>query len=745
MSLQVSQRTLSAAEKIEKSPIMVLCIEGLDTKYGTSTIYELIRIGDPGLLIDGTWRIGGQRAIEDQLGILSLGESTSSIRQTLDVDKGRGSTISSMEIGLVDFDLAATQLITPSLLVEDMLGRKCLVYLGFEGVPFSEFNLIFRGRCDDIKSQPGLVKLNLAHSDNKKRQLIAPKTETKITGAVNGIQTNGFVLESVVDLILPSGDSSFTTYMRVDDEIIRYTGLSGNTLTGVVRGQLGTIPGNHDADADIVSFYVLEGPVMILALKIMLSGEALYYVEDVAITNFVGLPDLSSVPNAIYFNGVNIQDVHGLTIGDFVTSTGATSPANNFTLRAITGIVITDDGSYFTVDGAALDLEMTSSAVLKFSSQYNTLPAKLGLGMTPDEVDVLEHEKLHTLYLSAHNYRFYFKDTIENAQDFIEQEIYKPYAAYSIPRRARSSVGYLTQPIPSSDTLTIKAEDVVKPQNLTIRRTTAKAFFNHIVYSWEQDSLEDKFLRGLITRSQTSVDRIPVGAKAMVIKSLGMRDDLQGATLSESSSDRRINRYEFGAEFFENVQLTFGKGFRIEIGDVVVFDPTGLKISDTTTGTRNKETKLYSVENKTMNLKTGEVTIHLVDTSYANAGRYGLFGPSSRIKVGLANNKFVIEPLNAFENHFGINEFQRWTRYTRAGVKIRSVDWTDVFETNILTIQGNTITVVDDMGFTPGDGYIMELADYDYEGVTSQIKLLYLHWQDAVTFPSDGKKQYNYL
>ena len=47
--LNVSQRTLTAAEAIQKTPVLVLCIDGLDTKYGTSIIFELIRIGDPGL------------------------------------------------------------------------------------------------------------------------------------------------------------------------------------------------------------------------------------------------------------------------------------------------------------------------------------------------------------------------------------------------------------------------------------------------------------------------------------------------------------------------------------------------------------------------------------------------------------------------------------------------------------------------------------------------------------------------
>lgn len=745
MSLTVSQRTLTAAEAIQKTPVLVLCIDGLDTKYGTSTIFELIKIGDPGLLIDGTWVIGGQRALDNQEALLSMSDSTNTIRQTLDVDKGRGSTISSMELGLVDFDNKVTELIAPGILVEDILGAKAQVYMGFEGVPFSEFNLIFRGNVDDVKSSPGLVKINLAHPDNKKRQLIAPKTETKITAAINNSQTTGIILEDADEIILPTADSSFVSYVRIEDEIIEFTGITlGNELTGVVRGSLFTTAVSHSIDTDLVSFYTLEGTAMDLALKIMLSNGPEYWVENVEIQNFVQLPDASLVDNAIYFEGVDIQEKYGVTIGDYCTVTGASNGANNFVNRVVTGVIETDSGFYIQVDGAALVTETDSPAVIKFKSQYATLP--IGLGMSPDEVDVAEHLRIQQLFLSSFEYKFYLKESIDNAQDWLEQEIYKPASAYSLPRRARSSVGFMSQPIPSEDSVTITSTDVVKPQNLTIRRTTAKAFFNHIVYKFEQDTLEDKFLRGRINRSQTSLDRIKVGTKALVIQSLGMRESLNAINLADLSSDRRLKRYEFGAEFFENVELTFGKGFRIEIGDVILFDPSGLKVSDIVSGTRDKPVKLFSVENKTMNLKTGQIQLHIVDTSYDNQARYALYGPASRIKVGLSSTQFIIEPIPQLPKTYGTNEWQRWSRFPDVAVKIRSEDFTTrFFQTVITNISGNTITVAGPMGFTPQPGDTMELADYDFASTTAQIKLLYGFMQDAATFPSDGKPQYQYL
>jgi hypothetical protein len=445
MSLSVSQRTLTAAEAIQKTPVLVLCIDGLDTKYGTSTIFELIRIGDPGLLIDGSWVIGGLRALDNQEALLSMSDSTNTIRQTLDVDKGRGSTISSMELGLVDFDNKVTELIAPGLLIEDILGAKAQVFMGFEGVPFSEYNLIFRGNVDDIKSAPGLVKINLAHPDNKKRQLIAPKTETKITAAINNSQTTGIILEDADELISPSADPDFESYVRIEDEIIKFTGITmANELTGVVRGMFNTTAVAHAIDSDLVSFYVLQGTAMQLALKIMLSNGPEYWAENVEIQNFVQLPDASLIDNAIYFEGVDIPEKYGVTVGDFCTVTGASNGANNFVDRTVVGIIETDTGYYIQVDGAALVVETDSAAVIKFKSRFATLP--IGLGMSPDEVDVIEHLRIEQLFLSSFEYKFYLKESIDNAQDWLEQEVYKPASAYSLPRREEAQLDfYLNQ------------------------------------------------------------------------------------------------------------------------------------------------------------------------------------------------------------------------------------------------------------------------------------------------------------
>lgn len=731
MSFTLSTRAQQQASKIVKQPNIVLCIDGVDTCYGSAKILEIIKIGDPGLLIDGSWLIGGFREMENSLTAVDIDKSTSSIKQQLEIDKGRGSSISSMEIGLIDFDEAITRLVSPGVVVDDILGRKAIVYLGFaDNTSFPEdYITIFRGIIDDVKSEQGIIKLNIAHPDQKKRQLIYARSETTLDGAITSGDTTLTVLDTSNFFLRVNGpngspDTSFTSYIRIDDEIISYTGKTATTFTGCSRGQLGTIAAAHDDEAQVDSYYRLQGNSIDLALKIMLSGWQGYYKTGATLTNFVTVGDLSSVANAIFFRDQNIEREYGLTVGDWITTTGASNGANNVTMKEILDIVVDDYGSYLIADGVSFVTELDSAATISFRSQYDSLPN--GLKMSPDEVDVYEHLRVQRLFLSSFDYDFYLKDTIENAGEFIEQQIYKPAGAYSLPRKAQSSVGYFIGPLPSASTITLNDRNVTKPDTLKMRRTINKNFFNTIVYRYEVDPLEDKHLRGRITQSATSLNQIPVGTRALVIEADGMRQSLLGGANALAASNRRIDRYQFGSEFLEGVNITYEYGFNIEIGDVIILDGSRLNLIDTVSGTRGKPAKFFEIINKTLNIKTGGVVLDILDTGFDGFQKYALIGPSSRIKVGLSQTQFIIE--QAYPSVYGAAEHKKWSRFTEARVKVRSADFTTRFaQSFIANISGNTITVDSALGFTPQAGDIMELADHDFTGVTEEIKLLYVH------------------
>lgn len=731
MAFETTIRAQQAAARIVKQPNLVLCIDGIDTKFGAVSLLEVIRIGDPGLFIDGSWVIGGFREIDDQLSALSMDNSTTTIKQQLDIDKGRGSSISSMELGLIDFGGEISRVISPGVVVEDVLGRKAMVYLGFaDNTSFPEdYIVVFRGIVDDIKADQGIVKLNIAHPDQKKRQRVYPLINTQLNGAIDSSQTTITVDGTDGFLVRTSGpdgtpDSSFTSYIRIEDEIIQYTNVTGTQFTGCTRGALGTVAVAHDDEADVDSFYRLQGNSIDLALKLMLSGWQGPYVEDLEVTSFNYIGDGSTVPNTIFFSGINIETNHGIVVGDYITTTGSAVGANNVSVMEVVNVTVDEFGSYIEVDGVSFVDELDSAAVMAIRSQYDTLPN--GFMMSGDEVDIAEHHRVKTLFLASFDYDFYLKDSIESGTEFLEQQIYKPAGSYSLPRKARASVGYFVGPLPNASSILINETNITNPDKLKIRRTINKNFFNTIVYKYEVDPIEDKFLRGKITQSADSLDRIPVGTRALVIEAQGMRTALSGANNATIASNRRIDRFRFGSEFLEGVDITYEYGYNIEIGDIIILDGENLNLLDSSTGEREKPAKFFEIINKSLNIKTGKVTLDILDTSFEGFNKYGLIGPSSRIKSGFSQTQFLIE--EHFNSPFGAAEYKKWERYPGVRVKVRSSDFTTRFAQTFITgISGNTITVADNLGFTPQPGDIMELSDYDFTGVTEQVRLLYVH------------------
>jgi hypothetical protein len=60
-------------------------------------------------------------------------------------------------------------------------------------------------------------------------------------------------------------------YLKIDDEVISYTGKTLTTFTGCVRGQLGTVAAAHGVDAEVVNLAYLAGNALTLALQILTS------------------------------------------------------------------------------------------------------------------------------------------------------------------------------------------------------------------------------------------------------------------------------------------------------------------------------------------------------------------------------------------------------------------------------------------------------------------------------------------
>ncbi len=711
----------------------MLTIDGIDTIFGAATVTEIIRIGDPLLEIGDDWVIGGSQNVADQESLITFEGTSNDISQQLSPDKGAISSISSMKIAMIDKDEVLTRLISPGELVDDVLGRRARVRLGFVGTSYPEdYVTIFRGIIDDIESEQGKVSLNISHPDQKKRNTIYEKAECVLTSAIddNDVTINvDDTTKFLVGITGPDGmvDDSFSGYIKIDDEIIGYAGKTSTSFTGCTRGALNTVAASHADDAEAQSFYRLEGNGIDLALKILFSGWAGPYEEDLAVSNFVRVAGGADVANSMFFESVDLQEEYGVNEGDYISTSGSAEGANNVTLKQIETLEVIDGSTYIVIADVTFVLETDSPAVVDFRSQYDTLPS--GLKMHGDEVDVAAHLLWYRRYLTSFDFDFYIKDTLEG-KEFLEKELYLPMGGYALPRKSRASMGYHSGPLPSDVLITIDDTNCVNADKLKVRRSIGKNFYNTIIYKFDQDSLEDKFLYGYITTNTDSKDRIRVGNKSLMIESTGMRRAIGGLNSAEMAATRLLNRYKYAAEFLDDVKVKFSVGFQIETGDSIILDGTNLNLSDTANSRRGAGPRLYEVINKKLNIKTGEISLSLVDANISLTARYALISPASEIASATDQRNFTIQ--SSFNSQYGANEWRKWKRYIGCGVKIRNDDFSVSGDAIIEDVVGNVITLDANIGFPIVAGYIMELSHYNNQNST--IKLFYTFMTDEAAF-----------
>lgn len=756
MAFDITKAAKLASQKTNLEPQMVLEIDGVETRFGVRVIQKSTRFDDPDIYFDDPGLLfDGKTPLDDQASIISFSEGTAtSIQQQLDPSKGAGSSVSSLQIALVDIDKIATKLVSPGVVVDDVLGRRARVYTGLQDTAFPEdYVTIFRGVIDDIQSGASAVTLTLSSPDQKKRQTLFTK-QTVTVAAVSGSDLT-FSTADAAKIYYDKGDpdGSLSTYLKYGDEyiLVSYNYSTPNTFTIQARAQLGSSmnPDTIVAGKEFEPAYMLEGNVMDLALKLMLSDQDRSpYLDEMPVSSVIDVEG-AIYPNSIFFRGVNMVERYGISVKDAVTLSG---PVNDWKFMgyeswaAIEDISVREDGTLLTLQSDVpftYVVEPDCQSTARFYSFYNVLG--VGLGMKPDEVDIDQHLYLKKTFLSSFSMRFFLDDE-ENMREFIEQELYLPAGAFSIPRKSKASVGLHTGPIPGANAAVITRADVPNPSKLKIRRSLANNFYNTIIYKFDQEigkSGDDSWRAGLIEISQDSLDRVQVGNRSQVIESRGMRTDLNAKNLARQAAQRRLNRYKFGAEYIENFPLTFKKGFNLEIGDVFLLVPDGLGLINTKTGSRQAEPKLYEIINKTLDFKTGAVMLSIIDTNYATQKRYGLISPSSRIRTGISNTRFVIE--QALPSQFGSAEYLKWARFVQSGntigVMIRSADFTTRFaQTQLKSVIGNEIEVTTDLGFTPEGGDWMEFARYDFSGTTDIQKQLYAYMKD--TDFADGGNQY---
>lgn len=816
MATPLSNLAQTKTQETRQKPQLVLEIEGVETRFGLGAIKKYIKIGDPGLLIGDDWVIGGLNDQENQLDAISLDGTTTTIAQQLLQDRGGTSSVSGIQVSLLDVDEEITKLITPGEVVDDVLGRRANVYLGYQDTAFpQDFIQIFAGIIDEVNAGPTII-FNIAHPEQKKRGQVLAQVTTELTEDLNfrseiiqgmlfktrrdvvgsvtveyqdtatagsesiftsatiliigieaGVTTNTQIKKAIenslaalelvtveiqdghdADLIavqpttlldsdlsvpvletkgflLPMASEGFRTYVRIDDEVIEYTGIDSvnGLLTGCTRAAFEdkdsrAFGDHHDVETKVESFYRLQGKAIDICLKMMMSGGPEYFVEDVPVKAINEVEGVGNIPNSLYFDGVNVENKYGLVPGDKATVTGDAIPGNNVTDALIAQVVVTDFGSYVLLDGVTLTDQPLSSASVSFKTKWNVWPEGAGLGMGGDEVDVPQFEDLMATFDTAiFTYDFYIRDTL-TVKDFLDTEVLYPTGAFTLPRKGKVSAGFTSPPIGGVDLKVFSSSNTIKPEQNRVYRGISRYFYNNIVFRFDENVLDEgKFQKGEVTVDADSLNRIKVGNRTLVIDARGLRPSTDTTTIINQLTQRFLDRYKFAAERIK-IQCFYGDAFNADVGDIVAFGGKDLQIPDSRAASRDTRVKLYEIVNKSLNLLSGVVTFDLVDTAFSLTGaRFGVVSPASKIGVGSTASQLKL--VNSYGNEPPRKERVKWEDFIGQDVMIHEEDeageWT-YFE--IRTLQGfqpsdgNVMFVDPPLPSPPGEGAVVEIIPY---------------------------------
>lgn len=706
MALELTTTAKILTNETSIEPNIILDIKGFDIIFGAVKVTKAATIGEF-IIGDGT-KIGGVSPDPKSRDYLQLRGTTNNITQKINQDKGGANSITSFKINLIDKNGELTNLLTPGKKIVDPLGNEATVYWAAqEGKHPQDSVKIFIGIIDRVRFGSGFVEVNISNPNQKLRQDVLPKVNTTLSASIDAVQTS-ITLDSVAGLLLDQ--DLLSTYIKIDNEIIKVGTITGNTLNNCVRAQLNTVANTHSAQADVSSFYRLQGKPVEMGLKMMLSG-ASPIIDTVGRVNQVE-PTLF-IQNALFFTDFNIQEKLGLVVGDLISISGSIIPTNNFTDRQIISFGKTTSGSYLVVNGSDLSTETDVALTASIRSKYNTL--NFGAEMQPYQVDVKQFEDMDLLFNSQFSdYDFFIDDDSIQLKQFLDEQVFFPSGLFSIPRKGRVSCNLSAPPIADANTKTLDASNVKKASSLVIERTINQLFYNAIIYKFDRDSLENKFLKSRINVSEDSNNRIKIGNRPMSIEAQGLRDNPVTQNLIQVQSRRYLDRYQYGAEKIE-VMTKFSVGFPIELSDTVIFDGSNLKVSDTTQGTRDFSPRIMEVVNKSINLKTGEVKLTLLDTNYSTRARYGTIAPSSVTTSGSTTTE--IKLTKSFGTSDLSTETEKWEQYIGQKIQVRSEDYTTIIgETFIKEIPSgkvNTLIVDPPLLSAVPLGFIIEPPNYD--------------------------------
>lgn len=743
MAIELSATAKLLLNKTHKGPNLILEIDGAPWVYTALQTLRPWSFDDAPILYFDTDSFSFDKGIPmpESKEIISLSGSSAKIQNQLNQDKGGSSSISTFNLELIDIDNLATNLISPGVDFTDILGRNPIVYLNFEGGlhPNDSF-VIVRGVITKSKSTPASAILQISHPERKKKQKIFIPASTKLSAQLLIGGTTATVSDTTY-FITPT--NTLSTYIQINDEIIQYTGKTLTTLTGLVRAQFDTFAAQHEINDSVNSIYRIQDSTATLALKLMHSNSGAYGSSEIRYFGGYSPSELDS--SIIFFDYFDIQKKIGFVDGDSITITGATNVGNNSTFT-IVDYGTYGTGSWIQISGS-LTTEMLTSALCTFQSKYDVYPSGFGMGLTGQEVDTAEFERLAQRF-SASFPTFDFKLKKEIDGSFINEQILYQSNAYSIPRDAKISIGVTAPPIADEQVFILDETNVANPESLRPERGFNEHFYNSIIYKYNYDVIEEKYLTGYISYSADSQTRFEsdgekIGNQAMIVESMGLQDNAETNIIVEINSRNQLDRYQFAPEYLSDVRILSKEGYQINVGDTVLFGSPDFKMVNLSTGNRTTALNYYEVINREVDVKTAGVTLSLLRTSFDSDGRYGTVSPSTHIGIGSTTNAIVVK--TSFGSNNIRDEQEKWEQFEGYNIRIHSADYSFDETVEFLGFSSSNdyiMNVTPALSLPPSEDYIIDVEQYDDTVAKNgdRYKLLYAHLNPQIQIASGASQ-----
>ncbi|NDD53345.1 hypothetical protein EBZ39_05645 [bacterium] len=742
---------LRGLPSVSKMLNMVFEIEGVSAVYAIQATFRKWQYGDPYIYGNNPLLYYNARVQVGNNKLYISDKSTMTISQRIEPEQGRAST-STFSVVLIDKNAEISSLVgTAGSVVSEIMGRACKILVGFADTNYpSDYYVAFRGVITNIQTQSGQVTFTVGDANQKRRQAIFKVQKTLTTSLINSSTLTIPVVDAAdfyQPILGPDGtfDSNVSLFCTLENETVQYSTSTTTQINAVTRGARGTLAASHNASTEVTHTCQITGHPLTLALKMMLSGWGGPFQTGIP-PQAVGtnLVPLSGVTNAICLPATkNAKLDYGLTVGDWVTISGSTL-GNNGTYQ-ITGIEDGLEPDNVLRIATSLTLETGGTLALALRSKYDTLPVGMGIKLSPKDVDVAGHEELRDIYLSDSVYNMsLYVNAQQVGKDYIESQIYLPIGCYSLTRYGQLSVNQTRAPIATASLQILNLGNIIDAENITNNRgLNTRKFFNSIQFQY--DVLDDNSTYTSVLRSLDTNSLNLIGITSLLpLQSQGLKTSLGAATLISKVSLNLLNRYKRGA-FEIALKTNFQVGARIEAGDVVAVQDNGyLQITDFNTGARNIGTQLYEVTDRTMDLKTGQVTLKLVSGITGSASdRFGTVSPSSIVSAAAPSTATSIRVDSSYNPSGTADETTKWRDYIGQPIRVRNEDYS-VIEDNILISVSNasvpyTLNLASPLSFTPLAGYICEIPPYPTStssGVNALYKAVHCFTDPIVTVVS---------